>query len=252
MLKILCVGNSFSEDATTYLSEIAKSAGQDVLIGNLVIGGCSLETHLNNLTSNAPQYLYFLNEGKGFVLHENTIFLDAVKSEQWDVITLQQASHDSGKPETYEPLPPLLAELQKFCPTARFYWHMTWAYQSDSNHWAFPRYYANDQAQMYESILSAVKNKILTEPRFTGIIPNGTAVQNARETFGDNLTRDGFHLSYDLGRYIAALTFFTTLTGQALDKVTFLPEGVTEEQAKAAKQCVENAIRAPFQITKGN
>ncbi|MBE7090610.1 MAG: DUF4886 domain-containing protein [Clostridiales bacterium] len=252
MLKILCVGNSFSEDASTYLGEIAKSAGQDVLIGNLVIGGCSLETHLNNLKTDAPQYLYFLNEGNGFVLHENTVLTDALTSEQWDVITLQQASHDSGKPETYEPLPPLLTELQTLCPNAKFYWHMTWAYQGNSTHWAFPRYYANDQAKMYESILSCVQQQILPDSRFTGVIPNGTAVQNARETFGDNLTRDGFHLSLDLGRYIAALTFFTTLTGQALDKVTFLPEGVTEQQAELAKKCVENAIKAPFQITKGN
>ncbi len=252
MLKILCIGNSFSEDATTYLSEIAKSAGEDVLIGNLVIGGCSLETHLNNLTSDAPQYLYFLNKGKGFVLHENTVFLDAVKSERWDVITLQQASHDSGVAESYAPLSPLLTELQKLCPSAKFYWHMTWAYQKDSNHWAFPRYYANNQSQMYESILSAVKKNVLTDSRFSGLIPNGTAVQNARTILGDTLTRDGFHLSLDLGRYLAGLTFFSVLTGKPVKGVSFFPEGVTEEQAEIAKKCVEHAINSPLQITKGN
>ncbi len=252
MLKILCIGNSFSEDATAYLSEIAQSAGQDVLIGNLVIGGCNLDTHLNNLRATAPAYLYDLNQGEGFVRTENNDISQTLQSEAWDVITLQQASHDSGMAESYAALSPLLTEIQALCPTAKFYWHMTWAYQKNSNHWAFPRYYANDQAQMYESILSAVKNKVLTEPRFTGIIPNGTAVQNARETFGDNLTRDGFHLSLDLGRYLAALTFFATLTGQSLDTVSFLPQGVTEEQAETAKKCVEYAIKSPFQITKGN
>lgn len=42
-LKILCIGNSFSQDTTAYVAEIAKAIGyEDVVIANLYIGGCPI------------------------------------------------------------------------------------------------------------------------------------------------------------------------------------------------------------------
>lgn len=43
MLRILAVGNSFSEDATYYLHQILEIAGVENQVVNLYIGGCSLE-----------------------------------------------------------------------------------------------------------------------------------------------------------------------------------------------------------------
>ncbi len=40
-LKILFIGNSFSEDANVYLYRLAKSVGADFEAFSLVIGGCS-------------------------------------------------------------------------------------------------------------------------------------------------------------------------------------------------------------------
>ena len=45
MMKILAIGNSFSEDASAYIHQMAESAGYDVQIVNLYIGGCPLERH---------------------------------------------------------------------------------------------------------------------------------------------------------------------------------------------------------------
>jgi hypothetical protein len=43
---------------------------------------------------------------------------------------------------------------------------------------------------------------------FKYTFPVGTSVQNARTSYaGDTVTRDGFHMNYDLGRYMAALTW---------------------------------------------
>ena len=45
-LKILCIGNSFSQDTTAYVAEIAKAIGyEDVVIANLYIGGCPICKH---------------------------------------------------------------------------------------------------------------------------------------------------------------------------------------------------------------
>ena len=49
-LKILAIGNSFSVDAMEHLYGIAKDGGvENVLLGNLYIGGCSLATHAKNI-----------------------------------------------------------------------------------------------------------------------------------------------------------------------------------------------------------
>ena len=48
-MKILAIGNSFSEDATTYLHQIGEAAGVKNQIVNLYIGGCPLETHWENI-----------------------------------------------------------------------------------------------------------------------------------------------------------------------------------------------------------
>ena len=49
VVKILSIGNSFSEDAVEqHLHEIAEAAGVKVIIGNMYIGGCSLQKHLAN------------------------------------------------------------------------------------------------------------------------------------------------------------------------------------------------------------
>lgn len=44
-MKILAIGNSFSEDAMYYLKNIADADGVEVKAVNLYIGGCNLERH---------------------------------------------------------------------------------------------------------------------------------------------------------------------------------------------------------------
>ena len=43
-VRILAIGNSFSQDAVEqYLHELAEAEGISTIIGNMFIGGCSLE-----------------------------------------------------------------------------------------------------------------------------------------------------------------------------------------------------------------
>ena len=59
IVKILTIGNSFSEDAVEqHLYDLAKTEDIKVIIGNMYIGGCSLEKHLNNARGNKPAYKY--------------------------------------------------------------------------------------------------------------------------------------------------------------------------------------------------
>lgn len=251
VLKILSIGNSFSVDAQEYLYQILEDMGvEKIKLGNLYVGGCALDTHLVYAERDIPAYTYYTNTDGNWVETKNFSIIEAVKSENWDYITFQQASGSSGIANTYDDLEPLIDMVKPLCQEAKLVWHMTWAYQQDSSHKEFAKY-DNDQETMYKAIVSAVNEKIENNDDIDFVIPVGTAIQNARSSYiGDNLTADGHHLSLDLGRYIAGLTFAHALTGLSIDNVEYQPETVTESQKQVAIEAVKNCIARPYEVTE--
>ena len=57
-MKILSIGNSFSQDAHRYLHKLAKQEGVDLKTVNLYIGGCSLRTHYLNMLGDYANYIF--------------------------------------------------------------------------------------------------------------------------------------------------------------------------------------------------
>lgn len=252
-LKVLAIGNSFSEDATEYLWEIASNYGiEEVIIGNMYIGGMDLEGHWANAASNSPNYKYYLKTNGVWSTTENTTIKDAVLDQEWDIITIQQVSGKSGREETYSPyLGNLISYIQDLetQKRARIVWHMTWAYQQNSTHNDF-LHYNSDQMTMYNSIIKTVSSVIEPNESISFTIPAGTAIQNIRTSYmGDKLTRDGYHLSVDRGRYTAGLTWFKTITEFEISNITYRPVGVSELDLQAIKESVNNAYQAPFEVT---
>ena len=128
---------------------------------------------------------------------------------------------------------------------------MTWAYEGDSTHSGFVNY-NSDQMTMYNAITKTAKENILTNNAFAGVIPSGTAIQNLRTSYlGDHITRDGYHLSYDVGRYTAALTWAKLLTNESIDGVTYIPAKYPNvaKHLPAIKEAVNNAVQNPFEVT---
>lgn len=223
-MKILSIGNSFSQDAHGWLHKLAAQQGVDLDTVNLYIGGCSLETHWKNVVENNACYSLEPNGEAG--VREIGI-LQALEMDDWDVVTVQQVSHFSGMPETYEPyLSNLVDTVRKLRPNAKILFHQTWAYETDSWHDGFANY-NNDQRQMYDRLVAAsaeASKRIHAEQ-----IPVGTVIQLLRENIaefdyakgGHSLCRDGFHLTLDYGRYAAAATWFVALTGRKIVATEF-------------------------------
>ena len=254
-LKILAIGNSFSNDTTEFLYDIAQAEGlTDIVIGRLYIGSCSLERHAGNAQSGKAEYDYYKNTTGKWVKTENATLLQGIQDEDWDIITLQQSSGKSGQPETYgENLKGLIAYVQehKTNPNAKLVWHMTWAYQADSTHADFANY-GGDQMTMYNAIINAVKEQVIPNENFVAVIPAGTAVQNARTSFfGDNMTRDGYHLSF-IGRMVASYTWYAVLTGVVPETIhlekTINGMAVSEGMRSVIRESVANAIREPYAV----
>ncbi len=253
-LSILAIGNSFSADALQYVWNIGSSLGiSEIVLGNLYIGGCSVDTHASNATGDVAAYVYYYNDSGTWTSTKNYKISTAVKSRSWDYISMQQSPPDSGVESTYGKLNTLISKVKSLMGSSaktKLVWHMTWTYQSDSTHPGFKNY-NNNQTTMYNAIVNVIKNKIQTNGNFDRVIPCATAVQNMRSSIiGDNLTRDGYHLSYDLGRFVAGLMFVKSITGLDISKNTYVPSGVSDTNAYIAVNAVNMAYSVPLKVSK--
>ena len=253
-IKILAIGNSFSVDATTFLYDLLKAAGvEEIVIGHAYIGGCTIKKHfmMSKSPSTAYKYTKYTSSGKK---EQESSLLGMVTDESWDIVTLQQASQDSGMPATYENLPGLIDFVLENCTNKQvdIKFHMTWAYQQDSTHSGFNNY-NNDQMTMYNAIKSTVQDVVLKQEAISGVLPSGTAIQNLRTSYlGDTLTCDGYHLSTDIGRYTAGLTWTCAITGKSPDEIEWTPASfkIVKENISPIREAVKNAIAVPFEVTE--
>lgn len=189
-LRVLAIGNSFSKSLCPHLPAAAAAAGERLEFCNLYIGGCSLLRHADNLRKEeedptfAPYVVDWFAPGGGRKCPAfNGGVRQMLSTQAWDVVTIQQASPGSWRPETYFPAADqVVAAIRKLAPGAEIVVQQTWAYNAadgriggDSPAWGI------DQSEMF-SRLAAAYNELaghFGEPRFR-IIPTGQAVQNRR------------------------------------------------------------------------
>ncbi len=212
MIKILAIGNSFSQDATAMLEVI----NPNIFVRNLYIGGCSLEMHARNIVTDEKVYEYQENGEpcvRGFVSIK-----DALQMGTWDYITVQQVSHLSGDKDSYYPY---LIELIKYVEqysTAKILLHKTWAYEKDSSHPEFYRY-DNDSEKMHRAIAQTVAEISQTEN--LPVIDVGELIYRLKQydffnvdKGGVSLYRDKFHMNFGYGRLAAALVWSKFFGGE--------------------------------------
>ena len=239
-MKILSIGNSFSQDAQRYLSKIAIKEGERIKNINLYIGGCSLRTHYLNMLDGRDDYtLEFLGESTGVKVSIDRV----LRSDDWDVITLQQVSTQSAKFESYTPYIEELADyVRTFCPKAKIYIHETWAYENGCARLSALGFESDED--MYAGLKDAyakAKEKI----EAYGIIPSGTAMIEASKRGLSHLHRDTFHASLGAGRYILGLTWYKALFGKDITENDFsdFDEPITEEERRIIIESVNAAFK---------
>ncbi|WP_160168375.1 DUF4886 domain-containing protein [Novipirellula maiorica] len=271
---MLTIGNSFAQNACRYLHEIAQSEGSvDLVIGTANIGGCTLEKHatlaIQSATDDGVQPYRDAASGRKLSLQ------DYLELQPWDFVTVQQMSALSYKAETYHPHIDQLASLvEELAPAAELLIHQTWAYRQDSPLLARDNL---SQQQMYERLRHAYDENA---KRFDArIMPVGTAFQLARSTAGravvapdpsfdyknatyPNLPNqdhslvigwywqnkgDNPRLALDFkhgnthGCFLAGLVWFESLTGIAATSTSFVPKGISDEDAKFYRQIAHAA-----------
>ncbi|MEG2365376.1 MAG: DUF4886 domain-containing protein [Alistipes sp.] len=221
-LRILGVGNSFTDDGMMYLPDLLRAAGiENVVLARLYFPGCSLEQHCHFEEEQAKKYIYYKSTANAWTtVSEQATLREALLDERWDVVVVQQASHFSGQYATYTPWLNKLIDIildYNTNPHLSLAWQMTWAYSTDATHDGFARYGCSQQ-QMYDAIADATQ-QMQAKEGIKVLIPSGVAIQNARKMHivsQRDMTRDGYHLDLGVGRYTAACTWFEALIAPTL------------------------------------
>lgn len=209
-IKILAIGNSYTIDGVEYLDEIASASTIDMTkfaVYQCVKSSGSLTTWVDQYEADTTIWA----ERKVGLAQASVTSgtLKQILSQDWDIIVLQQVSGDAIDYSTFNPsLRKLIGYIRESCTNQNvcIAWQLVWAYYSTFGN---PPY----GVDRYNAICKACK-QMIADNGIDVVIPTGTAIQNARNTSlntDHELTRDGSHLSYGVGRYVAACTWFCRL-----------------------------------------
>lgn len=235
-MNILSIGNSFSQDAHRYVHEIAKVDNCELNTYNLYVSGCTLSTHYRNMLSKESAYTLEVN---GTITGFTVSLKEALLSCDWDIVTLQQASHKSPYYDTYQPYLDKLIEYIRLCvPKAKIAIHQTWAYENNSKMLNTRLGYKNN-TDMFKDVKESYE-KAFNATGVDLIIPSGEVFNSLIASGYEKLYRDTYHASYGLGRYAIGLLWYAVLTGNTIKDNTFsaFDEEVSHDEIDAVKKIV--------------
>ncbi len=239
MKKVLLIANSFGQDAVRYLYGIARAAGKKIKVATLYIGGCSLYRHYRNMLSEEKAYVFELN-GISTGLHVS--LKEALLSDEWDYVTLQQCSPKSGEYESYLPYLPALSDyVKRLAPAAKQYIHATWSFAESSKRFEMTPFAT--RAEMIPHIREAYVNAASCIGA-EAIIPSLDAMCKLYDAIGDATYRDGFHGSLGVARYMLGCVWFMVLYGIDITGNTYrdFDVEVTEEEVLLAQGLAREAV----------
>ena len=280
-LKVLMIGNSFSICVLKEMPKIASDLGLNLDICSLYIGGCSLERHATNM-KNPDSHPYLVTWSYRSVSGEAVPFKAALTydakrkkwhgnipamlaGDKWDIVTIQQASPFSWRPESYEPYgTELLAEIAKRAPQAKVYVQQTWSYTPWDGRlakWGF------DQDEMFKKLEKAYDG--FAKAHGLPLIRMGEAVQMFRKAtpklYGERVNNDVcgtatfkqkegawkpdgdvFHLNAK-GAYLQGLVWTAKLFGADVTKSSYVPKclAASPHEAESMRKIAARVSVAP-------
>ena len=195
-LKVLMIGNSFTESVMRETPSLAKAEGLRLDIVQCGIGGCPLEKHWGNVErANDKDFKpygisarFASDPSRQFPKRANVT--DMLVAEKWDIVTIQQASGKSAFYDTYQPYADkLIAKIRELAPQAEIVIQETWSYSPYDRRLA---QWKMTPKEMYESLKKAYAQ--LADKHGLRMIPTGDAVQLFRDRlpvdYGKVLTKE--------------------------------------------------------------
>src|SRR5690606_3191692 len=174
-IKLFLIGNSFSQDASAFLPQLAEEAGVELVIGRAELGGCSLARHWGIIEAfeNNPDD----PKGKSY---KGKSLKELFLADTWDYVTIQQWSKHSTDVTTFRPYARNIYDyLKALQPDVEVLVHQTWAYRSDSRDWGRlnERESTRSEQEMYER--SRESYQTIADELGVRILPVGDAFWQA-------------------------------------------------------------------------
>ncbi|WP_425619418.1 DUF4886 domain-containing protein [Anatilimnocola sp. NA78] len=171
-VRLMTIGNSFSQDATFYLDDLAKADGNELSLKTANIGGSSMQQHWEKAQLHEKD-----PENKAGVYTAGRGLKEILSDGPHDFVTIQQRSLSSHDLETYRPYAShLQGYVKKYAPNAELILHETWAYRVDDPRFAVKAPKAGEpksQQEMYE--LLAKSYRTIAKELGVQLIPVGDA-----------------------------------------------------------------------------
>lgn len=219
-LKILAIGNSWTENATDQLGTILEDLGYKVELSRTYLGSASLMDYANNLNTCDSILIFSTWQNGRWVKNDEKVnLMDVVEMRDWDIVTLQQRSGTACSYTTYQPhLNKLLNYIYSQDIVPLVYYHVTWSYPQKTSPQYFPADTLNTDL-MYKAILSTWTNAC-RKTNNDNVILSAPVIQQCREIQGIDMDLfdavDGLHLSQ--GKYAAACAWAATIINTYYDE----------------------------------
>ena len=278
IVRLLTIGNSFAENALTYLPELVAASGNKLVYAKANLGGCTMKRHWDHVEkyeANPTDKAGAPYGGGKFSLAQ------LLHQDAWDVITIQQVSWQSHDLSTYDPYAENLCNyIRRHAPQATILLHQTWAYRLDDSRFvpANEGKEPHTQAIMYEQVRQAYHT--MATKLGIGVIPSGDAMYRAdtdpiwryrpdtsfdfakaerpqlpkqihslhagyrwqkQQDGGYKLSMDGHHAS-KAGKYLLGCVWFEALYKQPLTDSAFVPAGLDPAYARFLRRTAHDAV----------
>jgi len=275
--KILTVGNSFADNAATFLPDLAKAGGKQLICYRADLPGHSLKQHAGYIEAyeanpGDPKGSPYKNEvttktlGDGWwgcqanpsaLQKSNCSLQEMLGCEPWDYVTIQQFSGESFKPESYEPYAKTIVDcIRKNALKAEILVLETWAYPDDY----YDKFHYTDAEKASDNpgknpkamytCLKAAYGKLAHDMGGLRTIPIGDAFQAVRtlpNTFSINRPNDKH--ANEAGQYLGGCVLYEVIYGESVENNSFVPKNMPPEQAKLLRQIAHQAVAARKTVT---
>lgn len=242
VISVLSVGNSLSFDAHTLLSRFANHEGVAMQTLSLMYSGCSLKKHYEFWQQNQAAYNPIVNGTADW--SKKITLIDALTSQEWDVITIQESSTALSRENMISYGWMLYMIIKKYQPKAKLYIHQTWALGDGS------KYHNDKTGGTMDAMWQITKPNYdaLAEALKLPLIPSGEAMYNLQKAYdqrglGESAYRDALHADLGWGAYMLALVWYRTITGETPSN-TFDAFGPYIEDATVRKLVYDTAMNA--------
>ena len=257
--KVLTIGNSFAQNASTYATEIAYANGEELTFGYLMFPSCTIDMHYEAAMADRHIFRFKVttpDNMQGTLLKDYPTdqkfdqdlpdtaasIKEALEYTDWDIIVFQQESASACDIGTFGNLGNLIEYVRGICPDADLMFHEVWRWGE----------WGEDQFGLIKSNSETVAAQYGLE-----IIPSGLAFEYARDALGSDTIvneNDGnYQHANTYGMYIAGCAYVGAIFDIEVSPNTFKNHPYVNDNGNVAllTQAANDAV-AYYSVVRGD